>query len=137
WLGGIGAADDWLKLTKDRRSGRDGLTEKEKLLFQVGLSVILCYFTYRHGQELEANTSLYVPFFKDVSIHLPLPVFMILGTLVITGTSNAVNLTDGLDGLAGGCMAIASVAFLVLCLLAGALPTANPNQTINILLLPY
>jgi len=136
WLGAIGAADDWLKLTKDRRTGRDGLTEKEKLLFQVGLSVILCYFTYDYGSAVQANTSLYVPFFKNVSIHLPLPVFILLGTLVITGTSNAVNLTDGLDGLAAGCMAIASITFLLLCLIIGGMPPYN-DPVLNQLLLPF
>src|SRR3954452_15974728 len=52
WLGAVGATDDWLKLTAGRRSGsRQGLTSLEKLLFQIGLSVLLAYFTYHYGGE--------------------------------------------------------------------------------------
>src|SRR3954471_18542592 len=52
WLGAVGVADDWLKLTAKRRGGgRQGLTGLEKLLFQIGLSVILCVFTYYYGQN--------------------------------------------------------------------------------------
>ena len=103
WLGAVGVADDWLKLTAKRRGGgRQGLTSLEKLLFQIGLSVILCVFTYYYGQNLDAVRSIYFPFFKDVKLTINLPVFLVLGTLVITGFSNAVNLTDGLDGLAAG-----------------------------------
>src|SRR5687768_10359895 len=50
WLGAVGAADDWLKLTVARRQGgRQGLTSREKLLFQVGLAVLIGIFAYRHG----------------------------------------------------------------------------------------
>jgi phospho-N-acetylmuramoyl-pentapeptide-transferase len=61
---------------------------------------------------------------------------VIIGMLVITGSSNAVNLTDGLDGLASGCMAIVSFTFLVLVLIIGMLiPTEG--RILNMLLLPY
>jgi phospho-N-acetylmuramoyl-pentapeptide-transferase len=121
WLGGVGATDDWLKLTKGRRPGSDrqGLYSLEKLLFQVGLAVILSFFTYRYGHQLKDATQLYLPFVKSPILHLNLITFTVIGTLVMTGTSNAVNLTDGLDGLAAGCVAIASFAFLVLALIVG------------------
>ncbi len=119
-LGGVGAADDWLKLTAGRRANsRHGLLGLEKLLFQLGLGVVLSVFTYRYGQFLGPATRLYVPFFKNFSVPLGLGTFALLGTLVMTGSSNAVNLTDGLDGLAGGCMAITSFTFGVLALLVG------------------
>ncbi len=119
-LGGLGAVDDWLKLTVGRRNNnRDGLLSLEKLLFQLALGVVLSIFTYRYGEELEPATRLYVPFLKNFSLPLGLGTFALLGTLVMTGSSNAVNLTDGLDGLASGCMAIASFTFLVLALLVG------------------
>ena len=118
WLGAVGAADDWLKLTAARRSGgRQGLTSREKLAFQVGLAVILGVFAYRHGQAIDAATRLYVPFFKAVAVDLPLWAFVAIAALVIVGTSNAVNLTDGLDGLAAGLMALVAFAFLVLTLI--------------------
>lgn len=121
WLGALGAVDDWLKLTKHRRGNADrqGLRTLEKLAFQVGLAVILGIFTYRHGQNSVPNHSFYVPFFKSIAIPLGMAAFVIIATLVLTGTSNAVNLTDGLDGLAAGCMAIVSFTFFILAVIAG------------------
>src|SRR5438552_1711934 len=120
WLGAVGAADDWLKLTIGRREGnRQGLTSLEKILFQIGLGVILSYFTWHHGQNIESATRFYFPFFKGVYLQTNLGLFILIGTLVITGASNAVNLTDGLDGLAAGCMGLVSFAFMVLSLIVG------------------
>jgi phospho-N-acetylmuramoyl-pentapeptide-transferase len=120
WLGAVGAADDWLKLTAKRRTGsRQGLTSFEKLLFQIGLSVILAVFMYRYGREVEAATHFHFPFFKDLAVGLNLFGYIAIVTLVMTGTSNAVNLTDGLDGLAAGCMAITAFVFTLLALIAG------------------
>jgi phospho-N-acetylmuramoyl-pentapeptide-transferase len=126
WLGGVGAVDDWLKLTAAHRTGnRQGLTSLEKLLFQIGLGVLLSYFTFQNGRDIDVARALYVPFFKDFKPLLNLPAFVVMGTLVIVGSSNAVNLTDGLDGLAAGCMAIASFVFLVLALIVGDLSQAT------------
>ncbi len=118
WLGVVGAVDDWLKLTVARRTGsRQGLTSREKLLFQIGLGVLLSWFTWYYGSNEEKY--LYFPFFKSASLQLNLGFFILISTLVMTGSSNAVNLTDGLDGLAAGCMAIASFTFCILALLIG------------------
>jgi phospho-N-acetylmuramoyl-pentapeptide-transferase len=120
WLGGVGATDDWLKLTAGRRSGsRQGLTSLEKLLFQIGLAVVLGVFTYNYGKNSPPNHTLYFPFFKSATILLPMYAFVIISAVVLVGTSNAVNLTDGLDGLAAGCMGIVSFAFFVLAIIAG------------------
>ena len=132
WLGAVGAADDWLKLTAVRRSGsRQGLTSLEKLLFQIGLAVILSVFMYHHGQWIDERTTLYFPFFKNLRLHLNLPGFIVIGTIVMVGTSNAVNLTDGLDGLAAGCTAIVAFTLLVLSFILGTPDLAKA------LLLPY
>jgi phospho-N-acetylmuramoyl-pentapeptide-transferase len=137
WLGAVGAMDDWLKLTAAHRDGtRQGLTSLEKLLFQIGLGVVISYFTYNYGHLIPANVTLFVPFFKKVSIELSVVVFVPIGTIVITGSSNAVNLTDGLDGLASGCMAIVSFAFLIFAFISGTLTPVNDSQ-LNILLLPH
>lgn len=118
WLGGVGAIDDWLKLTAARRSGsRQGLTSREKLLFQIGLGVLLAYYTWNYGSHEEHF--LYTPFFKKVQIPLRLGAYVVIATLVMTGSSNAVNLTDGLDGLAAGCMAIVSFTFCILSTIVG------------------
>ena len=125
-LGGIGAVDDWLKLTAARRGGsRQGLNSGEKLLFQIGLAVVLSYFTYRYGENVAPAVHFYLPFVKDYAVPLSLGAFVLVGLLVLVGSSNAVNLTDGLDGLAAGCMAIVSFAFMVLALIVGIYPLAK------------
>ena len=132
WLGAVGATDDWLKLTAARRGGsRQGLTGLEKLMFQIGLGVILAFFTYRYGSNSPETHTLYFPFLKKTGIRLGFGVFVLLATLVITGASNAVNLTDGLDGLAAGCMAICSFTFCILALIIGSLSFSSQ------LLLPF
>ena len=132
WLGALGAVDDWLKLTSKRRStSRDGLKMYEKLLFQVGLGVVLGYFIYHHGQSnfavlsplVEAGTVpaykiLTVPFYKT-GLQLSALTFMVVTVLVMTGTSNAVNLTDGMDGLASGCVAMCALVFAILTYVVG------------------
>lgn len=132
WLGALGAVDDWLKLTATRRGEtRDGLKMYQKMLFQVGLGVILGFFIFRHGQgnfavmsplveqgTVPAFRVLSVPFYKP-GLTLGAPAFMIVTVLVMTGTSNAVNLTDGMDGLASGCVAMASIVFMVLAYVVG------------------
>jgi phospho-N-acetylmuramoyl-pentapeptide-transferase len=144
WLAVVGAIDDWLKLTAGRRAGtRQGLYSWEKLLFQLGLALLLTYFTYGYGRYIPETHTLYFPFFKNIHPELGLIAFMVLGTLVLTGSSNAVNLTDGLDGLAGGCMGIVSFTFFLLALIVGTstIILANPNapgrELANFLLLPH
>jgi phospho-N-acetylmuramoyl-pentapeptide-transferase len=121
WLGAVGAVDDWLKLTAARREkgSRQGLTGLEKLLFQIGLALILCYFTWNYGQHLIPAKSLYVPFVQGPVLELNFYTYVLFGTLVIVGTSNAVNLTDGLDGLAAGCMTLTACSFIVLAIIIG------------------
>lgn len=125
-LGIIGAIDDWLKLTAARRGGgRQGLNSGEKLLFQIGLAVLVTYFTWRYGQQVPERNVLYVPFFKNLAVPMGVFAFVAFGTLILVGFSNAVNLTDGLDGLASGCVAIVSIAFLILALVVGTRTVAN------------
>ncbi len=132
WLGGVGATDDWLKLTAARRGGsRQGLNGGEKLLFQLGLGVLLAYFTFYYGGGSDQQHFLYLPFFKSIQISLNLVGFIVIATLVMTGSSNAVNLTDGLDGLAAGCMAIVSFCFAILAMIVGNKAWAGE------LLIPY
>ena len=130
WLGVLGAVDDWLKLTAARRSGtRAGVKMWEKLVFQVGLGVLVGYFVYQHGlhnfailgklgEDIETYRILAVPFYKQ-GLTLTLGAFMVIAILVIAGTSNAVNLTDGMDGLAGGCLALCSFFFMILAFIVG------------------
>lgn len=121
WLGAVGAVDDWLKLTAARREkgSRQGLTGLEKLLFQIGLALILCYFTWNYGHQVPAARGFYIPFLQAPVWEWNFYGYVIFGTLVIVGASNAVNLTDGLDGLAAGCMTLTACSFIVLSIIVG------------------
>lgn len=94
-FGAIGWVDDYRKVI---HGNSDGLSAREKLLWQMivaGVAVVYVYFSATDTAEI----SLIVPFFKDVAINLGI-LFIPFAFLVVVGTSNAVNLTDGLDGLA-------------------------------------
>jgi phospho-N-acetylmuramoyl-pentapeptide-transferase len=118
WFGGIGAVDDWLKLTsKIRHRTRDGLKPWEKLVFQFGGAVLIALFLRSDFQQIEDAKMFWLPFYKH-GIPLATSVFVVMSVLYISATSNAVNLTDGMDGLASGCLGIMSSVLVVLCYIA-------------------
>lgn len=125
WLGVLGGVDDWLKLTaKIKHRSRDGLHMWEKLIFQIGLGVLLAAFLYSVDfAEIEDGHRIWLPFYK-YGFKLGILGFSIITVVVITGSSNAVNLTDGMDGLAAGCMGIVSMIFAILCYLASEAMTS-------------
>jgi phospho-N-acetylmuramoyl-pentapeptide-transferase len=94
-FGLIGWTDDYLKIS---RKNSAGLAGRWKYFWQSVFALIAVVYLYQVA-EVPAQTSLYVPFFKSIAIPLGLG-FVLLGYLMIVGMSNAVNLTDGLDGLA-------------------------------------
>lgn len=94
-FGAIGWQDDYRKLILKRSKG---LSAKEKLLYQSLLGFAVALYLYFSATS-PSQTQFMLPFFKNVLIPLG-PFFIILAYLVIVGSSNAVNLTDGLDGLA-------------------------------------
>lgn len=94
-FGLIGFADDYLKLTKRNTQGLPG---RAKILFQASITVVAAFWIYRASPEALAG-GVAIPFVKDVLIQLGL-FFLLFALIVIIGASNAVNLTDGLDGLA-------------------------------------
>lgn len=138
WYGGIGAADDWLKLTsKIRQRSRDGLKPWEKLVFQFGGAVLVAIFLYSDFQLLEDARRLWLPFYKH-GIPLAGWMFAILTVLYISATSNAVNLTDGMDGLASGCLGIVSTVLVILCYIASEYMSRSVRVTwASYLLLPH
>ena len=92
----IGFFDDYLKI---KNKSSDGLTSKQKILMQLVVSIsIISYLFFSHDQV--AEISFIVPFFKNFIIPMGGFLFIFIGTFVLIGSSNAVNLTDGLDGLA-------------------------------------
>jgi phospho-N-acetylmuramoyl-pentapeptide-transferase len=94
-FGAIGWIDDYLKISKKNSKGLSG---KLKYFWQSVFGLVAAIYLYQSA-ELPAQTTLYVPFFKSVAIPLGVT-FVALSYLMIVGMSNAVNLTDGLDGLA-------------------------------------
>ncbi|MBE9603656.1 phospho-N-acetylmuramoyl-pentapeptide-transferase [Acetobacteraceae bacterium H6797] len=110
----LGFADDWLKVTKRNTKGVSG---KMKLLVQAGLGLIVAIWLVSLMPGSIA-TKMTIPFFKDAMIPFGL-LFPLVGMLVMMGASNAVNLTDGLDGLAIVPVMIASGVFTLIAYLVG------------------
>jgi phospho-N-acetylmuramoyl-pentapeptide-transferase len=119
-FGGIGLVDDYLKLTKRSSSG---LAARTKFLGQCLVALIAAVLIAWLTSE-PLGTGLAVPFFKDVLIPLG-PLFFAFATLVMVGASNAVNLTDGLDGLAIVPTMIAAGCFVLIAYLVGNAIFAN------------
>jgi phospho-N-acetylmuramoyl-pentapeptide-transferase len=111
----IGFYDDYLKVTKRTSSGFSG---RLRLFLELLTAGVATYAISIAGAKPFATT-LTVPFFKDVVIYLGPALFVCLGILVIAGAGNAVNLTDGLDGLAIVPVMIAASAFGVIAYLVG------------------
>ncbi|HVV60153.1 MAG TPA: phospho-N-acetylmuramoyl-pentapeptide-transferase [Pseudolabrys sp.] len=113
-FGLIGFYDDYLKVTKQTHTGFAGRT---RLGAEALVAVIACMLLTHLGRGTIA-TSLVFPFFKDLVINLGWA-FVLLGAFVIVGAGNAVNLTDGLDGLAIVPVMIAAASFGLIAYLAG------------------
>lgn len=121
FLGGIGFYDDWLKVAK---KSSDGISSRLKFALQCLLAGVFTMFFIVNPRMWDLAQQLYIPFLKD-------PLFVSMGALtfvfyllVIVGTSNAVNLTDGLDGLATGCTATVAASYAVLVYIAGNMKAA-------------
>lgn len=116
WFGGLGAWDDFAKL-KARRS--DGLSARSKLALQfLGAGLVMAIYFQTNPAGFAHASELNLPFVRQP---LPLPAWfhVALSILVIAGMSNAVNLTDGLDGLAAGTSALVSLVMVIAAYLAG------------------
>jgi phospho-N-acetylmuramoyl-pentapeptide-transferase len=114
-FGLIGWVDDYRKVVYRNPKG---LSARAKLLWQSVIAICMALYLYSTA-ELPAQTTMIVPFFKQVAIPLGLAGFMALAYFVIVGTSNAVNLTDGLDGLAIMPTVMISSALAIFAYVAG------------------
>lgn len=120
-FGFVGAMDDWIKLSY---RNRPGLRASAKLILQVGVSLALgvaIVLLAQRGGNLDPY-QLRLPFLKDAFIDLSFGagvLYLLFAMFVMVATSNAVNLTDGLDGLATGCATIAAVTFGVIIYVTG------------------
>jgi phospho-N-acetylmuramoyl-pentapeptide-transferase len=113
-FGFVGFYDDYLKVTKQTHSGFAG---RIRLLLEGVIAIAACYALVRLGRETSA-TALVIPFFKEVVLNLGW-FFVLFGAFIIVGAGNAVNLTDGLDGLAIVPVMIAAASFGMIAYLAG------------------
>ena len=115
WLGGIGFLDDYLRVVKDFPKG---LLGRYKLAGQIVLGAVIGLVLVTWPDPALSPTTTHVPFLKFRYLDFGL-LFVPFVILVVTGSSNAVNLTDGLDGLASGLVAIAALAFAGMCYVSG------------------
>src|SRR6201997_1755341 len=113
-FGFIGFYDDYLKVTKQNSTGFAG---RIRLVLEAIIALVACYALVRLGRDTQ-STSLAIPFLKDVVLNFGW-FFVIFGAFVVVGAGNAVNLTDGLDGLAIVPVMIASASFGLIAYLAG------------------
>lgn len=113
--GVIGFIDD---STKIRKAENEGLTSGQKFALQLVLAVIFLSVLHMGGYLMP---SLYIPF-AEVSLDIPWLIYVVIAAFIMVGCNNAVNLTDGLDGLAAGVTLPVAVYFIVIGAISGNLP---------------
>ncbi|UZE48535.1 phospho-N-acetylmuramoyl-pentapeptide-transferase [Rhodopseudomonas sp. P2A-2r] len=113
-FGFVGFYDDYLKVTKQTEAGFAGRT---RLAIETAIAALACFAFVKLGRD-PLSSSLVIPFFKDVIINFGW-FFVIFGAFIVVGAGNAVNLTDGLDGLAIVPVMIAAASFGMISYLAG------------------
>jgi phospho-N-acetylmuramoyl-pentapeptide-transferase len=118
-FGAIGFADDYAKVAKKNKKGVSG---KLRLFLEFAISAAaMIYLFYTDLMPETVRLSVQVPFtnFYEQGLHLPAWLYVALGSFIVVGTANAVNLTDGLDGLAIGPSIMNAGTFLILAYIAG------------------
>lgn len=142
WCAGIGFCDDYIKVYKHNK---EGLSERKKLIFQTILGLGVALSVWMTGSDLGTTTT--IPFVKnnefDYAWLMPFTgewgwytkwgIYVIMITLVIVACSNGTNLTDGIDGLAGGSSAIVGVVLGIIAYLGGNI---NNAEYLNIMYIP-
>ena len=113
-FGLLGVVDDYLKI---KHSNSRGIPSGIKIIFQIVLSLIAIFLLMKFGEN-DHLQNLYFPFFKNLVLHLGL-FFIRFALLIIVGSSNAVNLTDGLDGLATVPVMLVALSFTLICYVVG------------------
>jgi phospho-N-acetylmuramoyl-pentapeptide-transferase len=121
--GMIGYWDDYLKVT---RRSTDGVSGRVRMTLEIAVAAIAGYVMMKLGPA-DLNTKLTFPFFKDLVVELG-PLFLLMAVFVIAGAGNAVNFTDGLDGLAIVPVMIAAGTFGVIAYLSGNVKFASYLQ---------
>jgi phospho-N-acetylmuramoyl-pentapeptide-transferase len=120
-LGILGFADDYIKSVKKQK---DGIPVKKKLLFQTLIAALAVFLVYFFPSEDQHTTELFIPFVNEAIIDMSWG-WIIFAVIVIIGSTNAVNLTDGLDGLAIGSVLIVTGTLAIMTYLSGHVKIAN------------
>jgi len=129
WMGIIGFIDDYMKVI---RKLKKGMIARYKMFGQISLGILISYWIINSNQFFEFNSKTTIPFLKNVELDLGI-FYPLMVIVVITATSNAVNLTDGLDGLAIGLLAICFSVFAAVSYITGRV---DYSDYLNILYLP-
>lgn len=116
WMGAIGFMDDYLKIV--RRHSR-GLIARYKLIWQFVLGLALGGFLLWQPLSSYGATQTMLPFFKDLTVVIEVAIFPLFVAIVVAGSANTVNLTDGLDGLAIGATLVAAATYAIFVYIAG------------------
>jgi phospho-N-acetylmuramoyl-pentapeptide-transferase len=114
-LAGVGAYDDYLKLSQKSSAG---ISSSMKFAVQIAVGLGLALYLAVHPPNGAYATSLNVPYGKELYLDIG-SLYYVLAALMIVGSSNAVNLTDGLDGLAAGCIIFCAITYGVFAYMAG------------------
>jgi phospho-N-acetylmuramoyl-pentapeptide-transferase len=128
WMFTLGFVDDYLKL---KRQNSRGLSAKWKLAVQTVFSAIIAVYLSFFPQNLNFATLVNIPFFKEVFVNFSY-LYIPFVIVIIVGSSNSVNLTDGLDGLAIGSICVAAFTFAVFAYLAGHFKIAAYLKIVHI-----
>ena len=142
WCAGIGFCDDYIKVYKHNK---EGLSERKKLIFQTILGLGVALSVWMTGSDLGTTTTIpfvknnefdyawLTPFTGEWEWYTKWGIYVIMITLVIVACSNGTNLTDGIDGLAGGSSAIVGVVLGIIAYLGGNI---NNAEYLNIMYIP-
>ncbi|MDH3207758.1 MAG: phospho-N-acetylmuramoyl-pentapeptide-transferase, partial [Gemmatimonadota bacterium] len=122
WMGTIGFLDDYLKVVQGKTRG---LVARYKMVGQWTFGLALGAFLVWRPISPHPTTWTTVPFFSEYAAVFAAPVFILFTGAVVSGSSNAVNLTDGLDGLAAGLTAISAATLGVFAYIAGRVDTSS------------
>jgi phospho-N-acetylmuramoyl-pentapeptide-transferase len=114
-MGALGGVDDWRKMTV---KGSKGLSERAKLSWQTAIAMAVTAALFMHSRPEDQPGLLGMPPAASAAINLG-ALSILFGSLVVVGSSNAVNFTDGLDGLAAGCTALTAAALAPIAYAAG------------------
>jgi phospho-N-acetylmuramoyl-pentapeptide-transferase len=122
-LTGVGFRDDYLKVV---RKSRDGLSSGEKILWQTLITLVALAVLVWHPLSAQKIRELWVPFIKHPLLAgMPVALLFVLMFLWLVGFSNAINLTDGLDGLAIGCTITVALVYGIMAYVAGRVDTSR------------